>query len=202
MVIPLHNTQGESQTVQRRPHKPTAGPDGKLRKYLFKAGAQMQVDVQPRSLPCLTDVRVPAIITESALKADAIQSAIETGTFCAMSISGVYGWRSQGMPLSDFKDIPWRTKVRDRVTHRRRVMLLFDSDAATNPNVTRARWELGQFLRRRGAQVEVVDVPPTDDGEKQGIDDYRAAGGDLHQLLATASPPARHHAEPGDRRRR
>lgn len=190
MVIPLHNTQGESERDQdqRRPHNPTAGPDGKIRKYLFKAGTQMQVDVQPLSLPCLPNVRVPALIAESALKADATQSAIEPGTFCAMSISGVYGWRSNDMPLTDFGDIPWKIRKRDRITFRRTIYLLFDSDAATNPKVTRARWEFGNFLRRRGARVLLVDVPPTDDGGKQGIDDYLAAGGDLHQLLATAYP--------------
>jgi hypothetical protein len=188
MVIPLHNTQGESETVQRRPHNPTSGPDGKIRKYLFKAGTRMEIDVQPLSLPCLTDVRVPALITESALKADAIQSTIEPGTFCAMSISGVYGWRSNGMPLTDFGDIPLRIRERDRITFRRTIYPLFDSDAATNPKVKRARLELGDHLRRRGARVLLVDVPPTDDGGKQGIDDYLAAGGDLHQLLATAYP--------------
>ena len=190
MIIPLHNTQGWQVpgVVQRRPHRPTAGPDGRVRKYLLKAGSRMQVDVPPLSLPSLIDPHVPIIITESALKADAILSVIEPGTFCVISVAGVYGWRSQGMPLSDFNDIPWRTKVRDRFTHRRRVISLFDSDAATNPNVTRARWELGQFLRRKGAQVDLVDVPATPSGEKQGIDDFLAAGGDLHQLLATAYP--------------
>jgi len=190
MVIPLHNTQGwqEPGVVQRRPHHPKAGPDGKIRKYLFKAGARMIVDVPPRSRSCLTDPQVPIIITESALKADAILSAIESGTYCVISIAGVWNWRSQGMPLADFGDIPFRTSARDRITHRRRVIPLFDSDAATNPNVSRARWEFGKFLERKGARVALVDIPPAPDGGKQGIDDYLAGGGNLHELLASAHP--------------
>jgi hypothetical protein len=190
MIIPLHNTQGWQVpgVVQRRPHRPTAGPDGRVRKYLLKAGSHMQVDVPPLSLPSLTDPHVPIIITESALKADAILSVIEPGTFCVISVAGVYGWRSQGMPLPDFGDIPFLTKARDRITHRRRVIPLFDSDAATNPNVTRARWELGKFLGRKGARVDPVDIPPAPDGGKQGIDDFLAAGGNLHKLLASAYP--------------
>ncbi len=186
MVIPLHGTQGKSDVTQRRPHSPTPGPDGNIRKYLFKAGAQMQVDVQPLSLPCLTDVHVPLIVTESALKADAIQSAIEPGTFCVISISGVYGWRSHGMPLTDFGDIPWRIRKREEITFRRTVYIALDSDTATNPNVTRARWEFGNFLDRKKAQVELIDVPAASDGGKQGIDDYLASGGNLHELIASA----------------
>ncbi len=100
MIIPLHNTQGWQVpgVVQRRPHRPKPGPDGKIRKYLFKAGSHMQVDVPPLSLPSLTDAQAPVIITESALKADSILSVIEPGTFCVISVAGVYGWRSQACP--------------------------------------------------------------------------------------------------------
>jgi hypothetical protein len=199
MLIPLHNCQGESDVTQRRPHNPTAGPDGKIRKYLFKAGVQMQIDVQPLSLPYLTDVHVPLIVTESALKADAIQSAIEPGTFCVISISGVYGWRSQGMPLTDFGDIPWRIRKREEITFRRTVYIVFDSDTASNPNVTCARWEFGNFLSRKNAQVELIDIPAASDGGKQGIDDYLASGGNLHELITSAyrlpyAMPAEDHA--------
>jgi hypothetical protein len=188
MVIPLHNTQGEVETRQERPHHPVAGPDGKVRKYLFKAGTRMSLDVHPFSLPSLSDVHTPIILTESALKADAILSAIEPGAFCVLSISGVWNWRSDGMPLSDFGDIPWRHKDRDTIRFRRRVYLAFDSDASTNPNVVRARYELAQFLRRRGASVRYIDVPATADGGKQGIDDALANGCNLGELITSAYP--------------
>jgi hypothetical protein len=92
------------------------------------------------------------------------------------------------MPLSDHQDIPWRRKAGARITHRRPVYLAFDSDAATNPNVIRARWEYAAYLRRRGAAVRTIDVPPANDGGKQGVDDFLAAGGDLPALINTATP--------------
>ncbi len=52
LIIPLHNTQGEQDPndIMRRPHNPPIGPDGKKRKYLFKAGAKMMIDVSPLAL--------------------------------------------------------------------------------------------------------------------------------------------------------
>ena len=193
MVIPLHNTQGESDagSVIYRPHAPVTGPDGKNRKYLFPVGAEMILDVHPLSLPYLNDVHVPIIITESALKADAILSAIKPGTFCVVSFSGVWNWVSNGTPLvADFRDIRWRTKDGDRVTQRRRVYIAFDSDAADKAGPIRARWELGKLLKRKHADVQLMDVPAAPDGAKQGIDDALKAAGPalLGRLIAAAHP--------------
>ena len=91
MIIPLWNTQGETGPEQYRPHNPTPGEDGKVRKYLFATGTRLIVDVNPLSLPSLDKVHIPLIITESALKEDAILSAIVPGTSCVVSVSGVDG---------------------------------------------------------------------------------------------------------------
>ena len=189
LIIPLHNTQGEQDPddIMRRPHDPPIGPDGKKRKYLFRAGAKMMIDVHPLSLPYIEDPRIPLIATESPLKADAIQSAIETGTFCVISFPGVWNWVS-GVPLADFRDIMMRDRQGERIMHRRRVYIAFDSDALTNPNVTRARWEIGQFLDRKKADPWYIDVPPAPDGGKQGIDDALVAGHKLDAMIGSAYP--------------
>jgi hypothetical protein len=193
MVIPLHNTQGESDTnsVIYRPHTPVTGPDGKVRKYLFPTGAEMIIDVHPLSLPYLDDVTIPIIITESALKADAILSAIEPGTYCVVSVSGVWNWVSNGTPLvADFRDVRWRTKEGGQITRRRLVYIAFDSDAADKAGPIQARWELGKLLERKRANVRLMDVPAAPDGSKQGIDDALKASGPalLDQLIAAAQP--------------
>lgn len=188
LLLPSYNTQGEVECWQMRPHEPLLDEDGKLRKYVWPIGTRMQIDVPPASQPYLRDVSVPLIITESILKADAIQSAIVPGAFCGLGISGVYGWRSDGMPLSDFGDIPWRKKERDRITFRRLVYVAFDSDTTTNPNVARARYDFTGFLRRRGARVYWIDVPTAADGGKQGIDDALAAGHTIEGMLRSAYP--------------
>lgn len=194
LLIPSWNTQGEIERYQLRPHDPPIDPDnGRPRKYLWAAGSHQTIDAPPTpaNLEALRNVKAPVIITEAPLKADAIAAALEAGGIdgvAVIAVAGVYGWRSDGMPLSDFGDLPWRHKEREAIRHRRRVYLAFDSDAATNPNVGRARWELAQYLRRRGARVKFIDVPPADDGGKQGIDDALAAGIDLREMVSAAYP--------------
>jgi hypothetical protein len=63
-------------------------------------------------------------------------------------------------------------------------MIVFDSDAETNKQVARARDALAAFLTERGAIVKIVRVPHGPNGEKLGIDDYLAIGGDLVELVA------------------
>jgi hypothetical protein len=202
MLIPGHNTQGEVTCWQLRPHDPPLDDKGRPRKYLWAARTRMQVDVPPASLPYLHDVSVPLILTESILKADAVQSAITPGTACVIGISGVYGWRSGDMPLSDFSDIPWKKRRGDRVTFRRTITIAFDSDTRTNEKVARARWDLTEFLRRKQARVAWLDVPTAADGSKQGIDDALASGHDLWSLMAdaTAAPDIQPGGIPGRQR--
>ena len=189
MIIPLWNTQGETGPKQYRPHNPTPGDDGKMRKYLFKKGTGMILDVHPWSYPFLRILDVPIIITESALKADAIISALVAAgvsRFCVVSIAGVSAWRSNELPLSDFDDI--KKHLRGRV-----VYIAFDSNALTNANVARARWGLSQFLKRKKARVLYIDVPEGE-GEtvkerERGIDDVLASGiSTMPAMLASAYP--------------
>jgi len=75
----------------------------------------------------------------------------------------------------------------------RRVFLVFDSDAVTNPHVRRAERDLAAALRRAGAIVVIVRLPSAPDGSKQGLDDFLVAHGPeaLRQLLhAAAMPPS------------
>ncbi len=193
LLIPSHNTAGDVERYQLRPHTaPVDQKTGRPRKYLWPSGCRQSLDVPSSSLATLRDVEAPIIITESSMKADAIRSDLarlgREHRYCVLAVAGVYGWRSGGMPISDHQDIPWRRKAGARITHRRPVYLAFDSDAATNPNVIRARWEYAAYLRRRGATVRTIDVPANDDGGKQGVDDFLAAGGDLPALINTATP--------------
>src|SRR5699024_5055408 len=137
------------------------------RKYLWPTGCRQSLYVPPQCLDELRDVDAPILITEAPLKALAIAAALESEGIegvAVVAVAGVYGWRSQDMPLSDHLDIPMKRKEGKRIRHRRQVYILFDSDTNTNPNVTRARWEYSQYLKRRGAKVKFVDVPAANDG--------------------------------------
>ena len=188
--IPRRNTQGIiDDCAQLRPHEPRINDEGKPVKYELPFGSRHVLDVTPRSQPHLTTLDIPILITESILKADAMESAIPPDTSCVVSINGVWGWRSNGAPITDFRDVRFCEKTHGRVTRRRDVVLLFDSDAATNPHVATARYQLAQHLERRGARVRFVDVPTKPDGTKQGIDDALANGHILADMLATAYAP-------------
>jgi hypothetical protein len=83
-----------------------------------------------------------------------------------------------------------------RLWQGRPVFLCFDSDASTNPSVRLAEWHLAETLRRYGAVVRVVRLPPGDprpDGApaKIGLDDFLVANGPdaSRELLAGAVEP-------------
>jgi hypothetical protein len=70
----------------------------------------------------------------------------------------------------------------------RQVTIVFDSDAATNPNVAAASIRLAKELLRLGAVPKVATLPAAIDGSKQGLDDFLVAGGDLDQAIDEARP--------------
>lgn len=70
----------------------------------------------------------------------------------------------------------------------RNVVIVYDSDAATNLNVVRAQRQLAHALISRGALPAVASLPATKDGKKQGLDDFLIAHGQeaLTRLLSDA----------------
>ena len=189
LLIPCHNTQGLNGSYQLRPHDPRLNDRGGPIKYEWPAGTTLTVDVPLAAQPLLDDVSIPLLVTESPIKADAIMSAAEPGTVCAIAVIGVWGWRSGGVPLSDFRDVPMCAKQGKRITARRRITILFDSDTATNPKVAYAQHDFTEYLERRGGAITHVDIPTDPFGEKQGIDDALANGDTLARLLASAHRP-------------
>jgi hypothetical protein len=71
------------------------------------------------------------------------------------------------------------------------VCVVFDSDVLTNPKVQKALEGLVAFLRSRDAIVEIVFLPGGEDGDKEGVDDFLAAGGTVEELKALATEEPR-----------
>ena len=110
----------------------------------------------------LNDVEVPLLITEGAIKAD---SAASLG-LVAISLAGVDGWMRKGAALPAWDDfVPLKG---------RQVLLAYDSDVTTKASVHAALVRLGNFLRRSGARVEVVRLPPGENRPQAGLDDFLA----------------------------
>lgn len=177
MVIPYHRYDGSLWTWCIRPDSPVSLGDSKPAKYMMVKGGGNILDCHPRIIKDLADPGIPLFFTEGAKKADAL---ISRG-FSAINLSGVYGWRGankhQGKTaLTDFESI---------ALNDREVILLFDSDVLTNPNVAKAVGRFENFLSSKGADV-VVCVLPEQDGEKVGIDDWFIQGNtddDLNALI-------------------
>lgn len=122
----------------------------------------------------------PIVVTEGEFKAAA---ACKAG-FYTIGLGGVWNFRSATINqalLDDFKAIDWKGRV---------VVILFDSDAATNPKVMKAENELARQLTKEGADVRIGRMHKTNDSNKMGIDDLLVANGKeaLRKILDAALP--------------
>ena len=162
LLIPGYGPDGKLNGEHYlRPDAPRVGTDGKVAKYDTRQGSTSRVDVPPTMAAHITDTRVRLHVTEGLKKSDAGASV---GLLVA-SLQGVWNWT--GAALQDWAQIPLKG---------REVWIIFDSDAATNPNVRDAERRLAAFLMSLGARVSIKRIPPGPNGEKQGLDDYLAAG--------------------------
>ena len=106
------------------------------------------------------DKRLPVVITEGELKA-ACATKVGVPT---IGLGGVWCFKSnrKGQSLiAGLAAIDWSG---------RSVVICYDSDAVTNPNVIVAENMLAQTLLNLGADVSIARLP--NDGEKVGLDDY------------------------------
>lgn len=179
ILIPLYRATGENISWQYRPDIPPKDPKtGKLRKYAAQAGRASVLDVHPFNKDRIVDPTVELWITEGVKKGDALTSA----GACVVTLSGVFNWRSTLGSLGDWEDIPLKGRP---------VLVCFDADANTNPNVAKAMERCGKWLVSKGATVRYVVTPAQKDGvDTKGADDYLAAGGTLAELRAAAAATA------------
>ena len=135
-------------------------------RYAQPVGAPSEVYFPPNGsmnwAALAEDVEMPLVITEGELKAAcACKHGIAT-----IGLGGVWSFQSkkQGQPLIPvFDEIKWEDRL---------VYIVFDSDAATNPDVVNAELRLSRRLLERGAVVRVGRIPMSEEVEKVGIDDF------------------------------
>lgn len=179
LLVPLHGVDGALVGYAARPDEPRV-IDGRVLKYEEPKSSAKRLDIPPRCRQALGDPSAPLYVTEGAKKADALAAR----GACAVNISGVWAWRGTNeyggkVALPEWDSIALNERL---------VRIAFDSDVATKPAVRLALVRLKGFLEARGAVVEVVYLPATDDGAKQGIDDFLAAGHSLSDLEALCRP--------------
>ncbi|HEX2999561.1 MAG TPA: DUF3854 domain-containing protein [Armatimonadota bacterium] len=177
LLLPVWNAKGEMALYQARPDEPRV-KDGKPLKYETPAGCGMVIDVPPAARARIGDPATPLFITEGIRKADA---AVSAGLFC-VDLLGVWNWRGRNeqggaTALPDWEYLALKG---------RKVYIVFDSDVMEKPAVHSALARLKAFLEDRGAESLAVYLPPTAGGGKQGLDDFLAAGGSVHEMLTCA----------------
>jgi hypothetical protein len=197
LVIPYFNPNGPFSGYSRiKPDRPLArkGQKGKAPKYESPVGQGNHAYFPPSFADALADPECPFLLTEGEKKA---ARADQEGFGC-IGLPGVWSWAQKAEKdgyskprggrklIADLEAIDWR---------RRRVFLVYDSDAATNENVVWAEYYLAAELEKRGALVKVVRLPAGEGGKKAGLDDHLVAHGKegleaLMQAAKEARPPA------------
>jgi hypothetical protein len=176
ILIPLHGVDGEVIGHQYRPDKPRHDPNrDRLIKYENPKGSSVRLDVPPRCRQQMGNPSEPVWFTEGVKKVD----ALATLGACAIGLTGVWGFKGRNLEggtvlLADFDYVA----LKDRTAY-----LVFDSDSSSNPHVALALNRLAEHLKRKGAEVKIVSLPPGAEGKKVGVDDYIADGHGLEDLL-------------------
>ena len=177
ILMPLQGVDGTVVGYQYRPDYPRTRK-GKPAKYESPLGQPNRIDTNPLCRDRLADPHIECWIVEGIKKEDALVSAGEVAT----GLTGVWNWRGKNAfggktSLADFELIAWNDRT---------VYLAFDSDWRQNPQVRQAVERLASHLRRQGAVVYIVDIPPGQNGEKQGVDDFLSSGHSVEDLKALA----------------
>ena len=183
MLIPIYSPFGEIANYQYRADEPRIGNGGKPVKYETPRGSRMVLDVHPLVREMRGDPSVPLFVTEGIKKGDALASR----GLCAASLLGVWNWRGTNehggkTALSEWEHI---------ALNGRQVYIVFDSDVMLKPQVYAALVRLKGFLESRGARVAVIYLSAAENGSKQGVDDFLAAGNSMEELLSLATTELR-----------
>jgi Domain of unknown function (DUF3854) len=180
LLVPMLRVDGSTWGYQYRPDVPRLR-NGWPAKYETPWQQRNGLDVPPGVADRLGDPTVPLWITEGAKKADC--GAING--LCIVALSGVWNWlytNSAGgkMALSEWRDI---------ALNGRRVIIAFDGDTARNNQVQAAARGLAGYLATKGARIEYLWLPDTDD--KTGLDDYllEHTVEELLRLVKPTQPP-------------
>src|SRR5215203_7101735 len=179
LLVPTYSPDGKAQGDQLRPDRPIRRKSGTVPKYETPAGSRITLDVNPLMLKEVRHGDGDLWATEGCKKVDSLASRGEP----AVGFIGV--WNMAVPKTKGTTPLPCWQHVRLRG---RRVIIVFDADARTNPDVQEALRRTVVMLESLGAIVLVVYLPAVNANPKAGIDDYLAAGGTVAELRMMAGP--------------
>lgn len=128
----------------------------------------------------LKDPTTPILLTEGELKAACV---CKHGAPTA-ALGGVWSWKSGPHGIASIPALATLAEGGRKIT------IVFDADAGTNPDVSRARAALAAELTRLGATVFISETPPLPQQPKAGLDDVLVANGKaaLASVVQNATP--------------
>jgi Domain of unknown function (DUF3854) len=177
LLVPTYSPDGQTKGHQLKPNKLIRRKDGSAPKYETAAGSTITLDVNPLMLEEVRGGDGDLWVTEGPKKVDALTSRGEP----TVGIIGVWNFAEPGSksrtPLSCWNHVRLRG---------RRVIIVYDADAKTNPDVQEALRRLVAMLEGLGAEVLVVYLPAVNGDGKAGVDDYLAGGGTVAELRLMA----------------
>jgi hypothetical protein len=179
LLVPTHSPDGVTNGHQLKPNKPIRRKNGSAPKYETPTGSRITLDVNPMMLEEVRSADGDLWVTEGPKKVDSLTSQ----GLPTVGIIGVWNFAEPGSkgttPLSCWYHV--------RLSGRR-VIIVYDADAKTNPDVQEALRRLVAMLEALGAEVLVVYLPAVNGDGKAGVDDYLAAGGTVAELRMMAGP--------------
>jgi hypothetical protein len=185
LLLPVWTPDGTNPLCAYRPDFPRVDARNRELKYEIPVGVSARLDVPPRCRPLLRDPAVPLWMSEGQKKGD----ALATHGLCTAVLLGVWNFKGRNelggtVLLADFDLIAWNGRL---------VYIVFDSDLMRKKEVRAALDRLTEHLRRKGATVVPVYLPPGPDGRKVGVDDYLLAHSvaELEALAAAPRPEAK-----------
>jgi hypothetical protein len=172
LILPTYSPDGVTRSYQLSPNRKGKGP-----KYWSPRGQSPIVDVHPRMLEEVRYGNGPLLLTEGVKTGD---SATSRGIPTAV-LAGVWMWCVPGVKPYRLKPCFDHIRLAGRP-----VFVAFDSDCMTKESVQQALATFVEALQGRGAVVKVIYLPDAQDGSKQGVDDFLAAGGTVKELFMLA----------------
>ena len=179
LVIPTHSPASGVGGYQLKPRKPIPRKGKKGPKYETPTKAPVTLDANPLMLEEVRHGFSELWVTEGCKKVDALASR----GIAAVGMTGVEMFAVKGTKGTE--PLPCWRHVR---LGGRPVVVVYDADARTNPDVQRALGRLVAMLEALGAWVRVVYLPEVGGDSKAGVDDYLAAGGTVEDLRELARP--------------
>ncbi|WP_156670145.1 DUF3854 domain-containing protein, partial [Mycobacterium sp. E3305] len=185
LLVPLLDVRGSVWGFQFRPDVPRIMQTGRIAKYETPSDQRNGLDVPPGVGPQLGDPSIPLWVTEGTKKADC--AAIRG--LCCVALMGVWSWRGTNTAAGKTALPDWN----DVALNGRQVVIAYDGDVQRKEPVRVAMDALAKYLAIKGARVEYLHLPDTDD--KTGLDDFLVAH-DVAEVWRLVKPVAPRPCEP------